>query len=80
MIGMTVAHCQCQYWFHLEAEGPITKGLIEICGAEWAKGAKRLSCHWSGAGGVGGREGWVEGGVGAVRRVEDGAVQRKPGT
>lgn len=32
MIGMTVAHCLCQYWFHLEAEGPITKVLIEICG------------------------------------------------
>lgn len=44
-----------------------------------AAGAKRLSCHWSG--GVE-REwvGWVEGGVGAMRWVEVGAVRRKPGT
>lgn len=48
-----------------------------------AEGAKRLSCHWSGGGvGRGGEEwvGWMEGGVGALRWVEDGGSAAKART
>lgn len=80
MIGVAAAHSLWRCWFRSEAEGPITELLIEIArlrlgcrsqapelSLEWRRGGER-------AGGVGGK-----GGVGALRRVEDGGSAAKAG-